>query len=281
MLYQKLLTEHNAYLLFFNEAGSYELHCHPELELSCCLQGTYTIAVNNKRYCLHEGDMVLVNAMAPHEFFKDIGSSAQRLTIELGPGFLGEHFSFVTNLDFDVTLYHLKTQSSSDPENAALLQLLEQTAALHQNRSRFSELALRGNLYHISSILLQKLQKTHGTVTDGTAAQDILRIEKALRFIYDNYPQNISLDTVCQLCGYSKSHFCRTFKMVVGDTFHNVLNRHRVKIACLHLKESRSPIESIAVAVGFADAKSFCRVFKKYMGISPVTYRKNAASPKN
>lgn len=278
MLYQKLLTEHNAYLLFFNEANDYELHCHPELEISCCLQGSYTIAVNNRRYCLHEGDMVIVNAMAPHEFFRSSDSPAQRLTIELGPSFLGEHFSFVTNLDFDVTMYQLKTNSLSEPGGAELLQLLDSTAMLQENRTEFSELALRGNLYHISSILLEKLQRTHGTGTAGAATQDILRIEKALRFIYDNYPQPITLDAVCQLCGYSKSHFCRTFKSIVGDTFHNVLNRHRVKIACLHLKESRSPIESIAVAVGFADAKSFCRVFKKLMGISPVTYRKSTVS---
>ena len=278
MLYQKLLTEHNAYLLFFNEANDYELHCHPELEISYCLQGTYTIAVNDRRYCLHEGDMVIVNAMAPHEFFRNGDVPTQRLTIELGPSFLGESFSFVTQLDFDVKMYQLKSNPLLNPEDATLLQLLDSTITLHQNRTDFSELALRGNLYHISSILLEKLQKTLGTSTTGAATQDILRIEKALRFIYDNYPQPITLDAVCQLCGYSKSHFCRTFKGIVGDTFHNVLNRHRVKIACLHLKESRSPIESIAVAVGFADAKSFCRVFKKLMGISPVTYRKNAAS---
>ncbi len=278
MLYQKLLTEHNAYLLFFNEAANYELHCHPELEISYCLQGSYTIAVNNERYCLHEGDMVIVNAMAPHEFFRDVDTQAKRLTIELGPGFLGEHFSFITKLDFDVTMYHLKHDLFSGSEDAALLRLLDSTILLYQNRTDFSELALRGNLYHISSILLEKLQRTHGPNNSGVATQDILRIEKALRFIYDNYSQEITLDTVCQLCGYSKSHFCRTFKRIVGDTFHNVLNRHRVKIACLHLKESRSPIESIAVAVGFADAKNFCRVFKKIIGISPVTYRKNAAS---
>lgn len=280
MLYQKLLTEHNAYLLFFSEARDYALHCHPELEISCCLQGSYTIAVNSKHFCLHEGDMVIVNAMAPHEFFQNNDTPAQRLTIELGPSFLGEHFSFITNLDFDVTMYQLKENSLSDSKDAELLRLLDSTAMLQKNRTDFSELALRGNLYHISSILLEKLQKTHGTSAAGTTTQDILRIEKALRFIYDNYQHAITLDVVCQLCGYSKSHFCRTFKSIVGDTFHNVLNRHRIKIACLHLKESRSPIESIAVAVGFADAKSFCRVFKKRMGVSPVAYRKSAAQTK-
>lgn len=278
MLYQKLLTEHNAYCLFCGDAVNYELHCHPELEISYCVYGSYTIAVNGNRFRLHEGDMVIVNAMAPHELFQDSEFPSKRLTIELGPSFLGEHFSFVTNLNFDVTMYHLKSDIFSTSENAALLQLLENTAKLQENRTDFSELTLRGNLYHIGSILLKKLQKAHGTGIGSVAIQDILRIEKALSFIYDNYPQAITLDTVCQLCGYSKSHFCRTFKSIVGDTFHNVLNRHRVKIACLHLKESRSPIENIAIAVGFADAKSFCRVFKKILGISPVTYRKNSGS---
>ena len=33
-------------------------------------------------------------------------------------------------------------------------------------------------------------------------------------------------------------------------------------------------VERIAAEVGFADAKSFCRVFKAQMGISPGAYRK-------
>ena len=274
MLYEKMLTEHNAYVLYIGDSRDYELHCHPDLEISYCLQGSYTIVVNDKRFCLNEGDLVIINAMEIHEFFQDPSCIARRLTIKVGPGFLGEHFAFATRLHFDAALYRL---DSNDPHNddISLVRLLDSTVVLHPYRSGFSELALRGNIYLICSILFQKLQNTHSTSTADVTTQDLLRIEMALNYIYDNYSKPITLDTVCTLCGYSKSHFCRMFKAIVEDTFHNVLNRHRVKIACLCLRESRSSIAGIAADVGFADAKSFCRVFKKFMGVNPVTYRKN------
>lgn len=277
MLYEKMLTEHNAYVLYIGDSRDYELHCHPDLEISYCLQGSYTIVVNDKRFCLKEGDLAIINAMEIHEFFQDPSYAAKRLTIKVGPGFLGEHFAFATRLHFDAVLYHL---NSEDPlsDGASLTRLFDSTVSLHPNRSGFPELALRGNIYLICSILFQKLQSTHGTSTTGVTTQDLLRIEMALNYIYDNYSKPITLDAVCALSGYSKSHFCRMFKAIVEDTFHNVLNRHRVKIACLCLRENHSPITSIATDVGFADAKSFCRVFKKFMGVSPVTYRKNTVS---
>ena len=277
MLYEKMLTEHNAYVLYIGDSRDYELHCHPDLEISYCLQGSYTIVVNDKRFCLKEGDLAIINAMEIHEFFQDPSYAAKRLTIKVGPGFLGEHFAFATRLHFDAVLYHL---NSEDPlsDEASLTRLFDSTVSLHPNRSGFPELALRGNIYLICSILFQKLQSTHGTSTTGVTTQDLLSIEMALNYIYDNYSKPITLDAVCALSGYSKSHFCRMFKAIVEDTFHNVLNRHRVKIACLCLRENRSSITSIATDVGFADAKSFCRVFKKFMGVSPVTYRKNTVS---
>ena len=69
-------------------------------------------------------------------------------------------------------------------------------------------------------------------------------------------------------------NFCKIFKTITGDTFHSILNRHRIEIACLRLKIAGEPVERIAAEVGFADAKSFCRVFKAQMGISPGAYRK-------
>ena len=40
------------------------------------------------------------------------------------------------------------------------------------------------------------------------------------------------------------------------------------------LEERMRTVEKIAEQIGFPDAKSFCRVFKKLTGISAGTYRK-------
>ena len=268
MLYQKLLVKNNSYLIYVCDAKDFEIHRHPEIELCYCLEGAFTIGTSENRCQLTRGDLVVVNSMVAHEAFQNEGPLGRRLTVEFGPSFLKEHFTVAANLDFDITALHL-------PPDAPLRQLLEDTARLHQNPANLSDLALRGNLYHISAILLQQLLSRHSAENTKRVTQDIAKIDEALAFIYDHYAEDPNLEQVSQLCGYSKSHFCRVFKSVVGDTFHNVLSRHRVEIACLHLKESNAAVESIATQVGFPDSKSFCRVFKKLMGITPSQYRKS------
>lgn len=45
------------------------------------------------------------------------------------------------------------------------------------------------------------------------------------------------------------------------------------------LETSDSPIEAIGEQVGYADAASFRRLFKRYVGESPAEYRRRRAVP--
>lgn len=54
------------------------------------------------------------------------------------------------------------------------------------------------------------------------------------------------------------------------------INRFRINKAKTILTESPASIEVVAEQVGYANSKTFSRVFKKYEGISPAKYRDNA-----
>lgn len=266
MLYQKLLMGKNPYVVALGPANPFQHHCHPEIELSYCLEGQYAVLVNGRKLELSEGDLLVINPMVPHEFPKNSGEG-QRLTVELGPGLLGELFDHFSRLRPEPGILRLKEEASYRP----LVAVLEETAGYRREPSEFSGLLLRGNLYRISGMLLELLAREKPA---GSIRSDAVKIEKALDIIYNHYNEPLELETVAQKCGYSKSGFCRVFKAVTGDTFHSILNRHRIEIACLRLKIAGEPVERIAAEVGFADAKSFCRVFKAQMGISPGAYRK-------
>ena len=80
------------------------------------------------------------------------------------------------------------------------------------------------------------------------------------------------LTDYCKAMGWE---ICKIFKNITGETFHNVLNSHRIKNACTLLKSTDFSIEEIATRVGFNGSKSFCRIFKDIKGVSPGSYRKN------
>ena len=93
--------------------------------------------------------------------------------------------------------------------------------------------------------------------------------------IYNCYYMQLNVEDVSTYCGYSKSNFCKIFKEITGETFHNTLNSHRIDVACMLLHDTNYTIEKIAQETGFTDIKSFCRVFKKLKGQNASEYRKN------
>ncbi len=268
MLYQKLLMGRDAYFVSVADASEFEMHRHPEFELSYCLEGSYYIIIDNEEYLMTPGKIAFVKPMAAHDIRYNGGG--KMLTVVIGPGFLDEHFDAFSNREFDVIL----NKNRDDEINRRLVEMLDRLTDHFLNPSEISDLVIKGNLFHISGMILQCFSKEECRKDSANDIKDVKKIEKAIQIIYEEYPSKLDVDYVAERCGYSKNHFCRVFKRITGETFHSLLNRHRTEIACLHLRESKMAVEDIAASVGFGDAKSFCRVFKNVMGVSPGKYRK-------
>ena len=273
MLYQQLLMGKNPYFIKVGAATAFEVHRHPEIELSFCLDGAYDIICEKERYTLTSGDFMIVSPLAAHEIPGNT-EPCLHITVEFGYSFLGDFFeNFVTN-DPNCRFFN-GIQLASNPLYEELKELMEETASVHSSAPAFSELSIKGNLYKISALLLQLLYATRSAGAPTRKTADIQKIDKALGCIHDRYHESLTVEAVSAFCGYSQSNFCKVFKAITGDTFHNTLNRHRVEMASMLLRETDYAIEKIALQTGFADSKSFCRVFKKVTGQSAREYRKN------
>ena len=275
MLYQKLLVGADSYYFSIGKSQAFELHCHPEIELSYCYRGSYNIIADDREYTLSEGDLFLVNPLVPHELGSRVTEDCLRLTIEVGPAFLGEQFELFVSAVPTNSLISLR-QKTENPLYRQLRELLDEMALLSMEKAPFYTLLVKGNLYKISAYLLKTLSGTSPSETVFKSLADIEKIGRVINMIYNRYSEALDLDMACALCGYSKSNFCKTFKAITGKSFHTLLNRHRIDIACLRLKESPASIEEIAQRSGFADTKNFCRAFKKTMGQTAGEYRKAA-----
>ena len=59
-----------------------------------------------------------------------------------------------------------------------------------------------------------------------------------------------------------------------GTSFQAVLNEVRLETACQLLRDTDSPVEHIAVNLGYANASSFARAFRNWTGHSPANWRR-------
>ncbi len=272
MLYQKLLIGSNPFFISAGDASAFEIHRHPEIELSYCFKGEYDMICENRRYLLKEGDFAVISPMAAHEFPTN-NAFGKKMTIEVGYAFLGEFFKPFTSHPASCRLYK-KSDLQSHAIYHELIALLDETALMHASNSTFKALSIKGNLYQISALLLQMTCNAEPDDTQSKRLTEIENVDQALECIYSAYYEPLSVESISAACGYSKSNFCKIFKAVTGDTFHNTLNRHRIEIACMLLSETNDTVERIAQETGFSDSKSFCRVFKKIIGKSAGEYRK-------
>lgn len=109
-----------------------------------------------------------------------------------------------------------------------------------------------------------------------TYIEYISRINKVQDYIEANLGENLSLDILAQISGFSKFHFHRIFRGVVKETLLSYINRIRLERATNFLlyKTSMSITET-AMKFGFSDSAVFARLFKKHYGMSASEARQN------
>jgi len=100
-------------------------------------------------------------------------------------------------------------------------------------------------------------------------------VEKAVRYVEENYHQELSLEDVAKQVFLSPCYFSRLFKQVKGWSFSEYLTQVRMEEARRLLKNTDFQISEVAGRVGYRDARYFSQVFKKNEGRTPVSFRRD------
>lgn len=129
------------------------------------------------------------------------------------------------------------------------------------------------DLTDLSYTLLEILDVFIETTFARQRSPDSPTIQKAVRYINENYYEPLSLESVARHVGLNPAYFSSTFKKQMGTGFLSYLNEHRIAQAKLLLKNSNMSIIDVAVAVGFENQSYFSKIFKSLTGMTPRQYR--------
>jgi len=111
---------------------------------------------------------------------------------------------------------------------------------------------------------------------EGRDAQRDEQYEKlrlALAYLHAHYTQNVRMQTLVELTGFSMSKLQRAFRRVFQLTPQQVLVRLRLHRAMQLLDENKQTLTDIGHACGFSDQSAFTRQFKAATGLTPREYR--------
>lgn len=99
-------------------------------------------------------------------------------------------------------------------------------------------------------------------------------MEKARKFIYERYAENISLKDVADELFIHEAYFSKLFNQEIGEGFNAFVNGIRIERAKEQLIFSNKQLKDISNDVGFSSSSYFNRVFKQKVGVSPMNFRK-------
>lgn len=100
-------------------------------------------------------------------------------------------------------------------------------------------------------------------------------ILKIVEYIERHLEEDLDLDKIAEISGYSKYHISRVFNDRVGETIHQYIQKRRITEAARNLVFTNKPIVDIAFSTGYESQQAFSLAFKKLYMESPQTYRKN------
>ncbi len=99
------------------------------------------------------------------------------------------------------------------------------------------------------------------------------RVDEAIRFMESAYQNAIGLQETADALGLSPHYLSRLFHKTTGYPFLSYLTRFRVLRAMELMRDPRLNITEVYTACGFRTGSHFARVFRRYTGESPGSWR--------
>ena len=98
------------------------------------------------------------------------------------------------------------------------------------------------------------------------------KLRLALTYLSQHFAENVRMQTLMDITGFSESKLQRHFRQVFQLTPQQMLVRLRIQMA-MHRVRGDESIASIGHACGFSDQSAFTRQFKVLVGMTPSDYR--------
>ncbi len=136
------------------------------------------------------------------------------------------------------------------------------------------------NFNQLISKLLEMCYESMVSKKDSVYIKQIKNdtFKSILNYINQNFTNEISFAEISRLFSINPSYLSQIFKRELGITFTQYLTDTRIEYAKELLLTTGMTIAEISEKVGFKQYIYFSKVFKKTVGISPSSYRKNSKS---
>lgn len=240
-----------------------ESKLHPDYDFWLILDGSVVIQAETGSYTARAGELIFFYPNAPYSASTDkAGCRFLYIHFEFG---IGEHFRILGEFNFSGIL----------PVGCAALEteLLLQAYQAYETGEPVAPLRLKGAL----QLLLSQVIRLRNEGTDGawflhsgdSSSLRLAALRPIIAHIHDHLDRPMPIGELADLAAMSEKYFISYFRRAVGLTPGRYINQLRMNRARDYLQQGGYSIKQIAVLLGYPDASTFSKAFKKHYHVAP------------
>lgn len=262
-------------------------HMHEYMQINYVNYGSAKHRINGREFSIIKGDIFVIPPYTYHAIDGSPDSKADIIEFEFLPTFINSNFTDYENassfLDFAYIEPFLVSENLVKPRLNLMGKVqVEVENDLNECLTEFRE-KKDGYVLVIKALLLKILVAVGREFTlylenaKNRTIYDRHRdaIMGAMKYIDENYQEDLSIDAVAKQYMLSPSYFSYLFKSITSKTFTEYLNTLRIASAQQMLQSTDKLVLDICYEVGFNNINHFNRMFKQRIGMSPMQYRRS------
>lgn len=272
----ELFAPNSSLRLWYNDSMlSYAPHWHGACEMIAVTEGNYLVTVSGQTYELSPGDMFLIPSGEPHSLTAPSRGARFVFLFEFNQILAIKGASYLTSLMSRPLLINRSTCPRIYAEESNLFATI---CAEYLNDDSLRDITIYSRL--LTFFITYGRDRLH--CDNPSAALQVPhysgrnyteRFNAVFSYLDRHFAEDLTLEDVAAVAGFSKFHFSRTFKQLSGSNFYEYLCHRRIKSSENLLMQPGLSISQIALQSGFSSVSTFNRTFKKMKGCTPTQYR--------
>lgn len=251
---------------------AYPDHWHTPIEIIMPIENSYDVSTKKEVITVQEGEILLINSGVIHGMPSAI--HGERLILQAD-------FALLHNVaDIESTFSTIPQALLLSPVTAPAIHERLKTLMLEIYQEYFSgTILISASIYAKLLEMLVLIGREYAgkrnalDTASGKPKEHTEKFMTVCSYIHEHCTEDLCLDDVAALAGFSKYHFTRLFKSFTGVSFYKYLNRKRIEHAEKLLVDPALSITEVALQSGFSSLSAFIRMFKLIKECTPTEFR--------
>lgn len=273
-VYETVEYENKRVVMLYDneETEEYPIHWHNAAEIIIPLANNFSVNSGGEEYVLKEKEILII---PPGELHSMPAQEGRRIIFQCDSSQLEDITILDSLMPVFGTSVHITPEMDKELYVVARKNILDIYADYYSN-SAVADVRIYMNLLNIL-IAVRKYQLKRSavlTISADISSDDSIKLSYVMKYINQNFTEDLSLDRLAEIAGYSKYHFSRIFKKYNGVSFVQYISTKRIKMAEKLLVDPELSITEVAMRSGFASLTTFNRTFKMVKNCTPSEFKR-------